>query len=57
MSFVLASHRQGSPPAFCPASRTLDLEAILSIISEAQHFVHIAVMDYLPIMYFAKPQR
>uniref|UniRef100_H3DJA7 Phospholipase D family member 4 n=1 Tax=Tetraodon nigroviridis TaxID=99883 RepID=H3DJA7_TETNG len=47
----------GSPPSFCPASRTLDLDAILSIISEAQHFVHIAVMEYFPTMYFAKPQR
>lgn len=51
------SDQQGSPPSFCPASRTLDLEAILSIISEAQRFVHIAVMDYFPTMYFAKPQR
>lgn len=47
----------GSPPSFCPASRTLDLDAILSIISEAQHFVHIAVMDYFPAVYYAKPQR
>ncbi|XP_029972574.1 LOW QUALITY PROTEIN: phospholipase D4 [Salarias fasciatus] len=46
-----------SPPSFCPPSRTLDLEAILSSISEAQHFIHVAVMDYLPISVFTKPQR
>nr|XP_046268340.1 5'-3' exonuclease PLD4 [Scatophagus argus] len=46
-----------SPPSFCPPSRTQDLEAILSIISEAQHFVHIAVMEYFPTTRFEKPQR
>ncbi|TWW72237.1 5'-3' exonuclease PLD4 [Takifugu flavidus] len=47
----------GSPPSFCPVSRTMDLEAIISIISEARHFVHIAVMDYSPTMPFEKPRR
>ncbi|KAM8915504.1 5'-3' exonuclease PLD4 isoform 1-T2 [Spinachia spinachia] len=47
----------GSPPSFCPASRTQDLEAILSIISEAQHYVDVAVMEYFPTTRFEKPQR
>lgn len=47
----------GSPPSFCPPSRTQDLEAILSIISEAQHYVDVAVMEYFPITRFEKPQR
>lgn len=47
----------GSPPSFCPPSRTLDLEAILSIISEAQHFVNVAVMEYSPTTRFEKPNR
>ncbi|KAM3595130.1 uncharacterized protein V6R79_018573 [Siganus canaliculatus] len=47
----------GSPASFCPSSRTLDLEAILSIISEAQHFVDVAVMDYFPTTRFEKPRR
>lgn len=47
----------GSPPSFCPPSRTQDLEAILSIISEAQHFVNVAVMEYFPSIRFEKPQR
>ncbi|KAK9533524.1 hypothetical protein VZT92_008636 [Zoarces viviparus] len=47
----------GSPPSFCPPSRTQDLEAILSIISEAQHYVDVAVMEYFPTTLFEKPQR
>lgn len=47
----------GSPPSFCPPSRTQDLEAILSIISEAQHFVDVAVMEYFPTTRFERPQR
>lgn len=48
---------KGSPPSFCPPSRTQDLEAILSIISEAQHFVDVAVMEYFPTTRFERPQR
>lgn len=46
-----------SPPSFCPPSRTLDLEAILSSISEAEHFIDVAVMEYLPFTLFTQPQR
>nr|XP_061823972.1 5'-3' exonuclease PLD4-like isoform X2 [Nerophis lumbriciformis] len=38
----------GSPPSFCPASRTQDLEAIISIISEAHQSIDVAVMEYFP---------
>ncbi|XP_037602245.1 5'-3' exonuclease PLD4 [Sebastes umbrosus] len=47
----------GSPPSFCPPSRTQDLEAILSIISEARYYVDVAVMDYFPTTRFERPQR
>ncbi|XP_068436975.1 5'-3' exonuclease PLD4 [Clinocottus analis] len=47
----------GSPPSFCPLSRTQDLEAITSILSEAQHYVDVAVMEYFPTTRFEKPQR
>uniref|UniRef100_A0A147AXG8 Phospholipase D family member 4 n=1 Tax=Fundulus heteroclitus TaxID=8078 RepID=A0A147AXG8_FUNHE len=47
----------GSPPSFCPPSRTPDLEAILSSISEAEKFVDVAVMEYFPITYFESPHR
>lgn len=53
----ICGFHQGSPPSFCPPSRTQDLEAILSIISEAQHFIHVAVMEYFPTTRFEKPRR
>ncbi|CAM4642325.1 unnamed protein product [Leuciscus chuanchicus] len=37
-----------SPPAFCPVSRTRDLDAILSAIRDAQDFIHVAVMEFYP---------
>ncbi|KAM9708917.1 5'-3' exonuclease PLD4 isoform 1-T2 [Menidia menidia] len=46
-----------SPPSFCPPSRTQDLEAILSSISEAQRFVDVAVMEYFPTTCFEHPHR
>lgn len=48
---------QGSPPSFCPLSRTQDLEAILSIISGAQLYIDVAVMEYFPTTRFEKPRR
>lgn len=47
----------GSPPSFCPPSRTQDLEAILYSISEAKHYVDVAVMEYFPTTRFEKPRR
>ncbi|XP_006786062.1 5'-3' exonuclease PLD4 isoform X1 [Neolamprologus brichardi] len=46
-----------SPPSFCPPSRTQDLDAILSIIYGAQHYVDVAVMEYFPTTRFDKPRR
>lgn len=46
-----------SPPAFCPAGRTHDLYAILSIISQAQKFVYVSVMEYFPTSRFLHPKR
>ncbi|CAB1330831.1 unnamed protein product [Coregonus sp. 'balchen'] len=47
----------GSPPSFCPDSRTQDLDSILSVISGAQHYIDVAVMDYFPTTRFIHPQR
>uniref|UniRef100_A0A8D2J7G6 Phospholipase D family member 5 n=1 Tax=Varanus komodoensis TaxID=61221 RepID=A0A8D2J7G6_VARKO len=38
-----------SPKLLCPKDRVLDIDAIYSVIDDAQQFVYIAVMDYLPI--------
>ncbi|XP_053701278.1 5'-3' exonuclease PLD4 [Synchiropus splendidus] len=46
-----------SPPAFCPPTRTPDLDAILSIISNARFFLDVAVMDYFPTSGFIRPWR
>nr|XP_014023938.1 unnamed protein product [Salmo salar] len=46
-----------SPPSFCPASRTQDLDSILSVISGAQHYIDVAVMEYFPTTRFIHPQR
>lgn len=48
---------QASPPAFCPEGRTNDLFAITSIISEAQKFVYVSVMEYFPTSRFIHPER
>lgn len=48
---------QASPPAFCPEGRTHDLHAILSIISQAQKFVYVSVMEYFPTSRFMHPKR
>ncbi|CAI5696876.1 unnamed protein product [Oreochromis niloticus] len=45
-----------SPPSFCPPSRTQDLDAILSIIFGAQHYVDVSVMEYFPTTRFDKPR-
>ncbi|KAK3548741.1 hypothetical protein QTP70_018477 [Hemibagrus guttatus] len=46
-----------APPSLCAEGRTPDLQAILSIINDAQQFVYICVMNYLPTMEFSDPKR
>ncbi|XP_042295682.1 5'-3' exonuclease PLD3 [Sceloporus undulatus] len=46
-----------APPALCAPGRTEDLQALLGVIDEAQEFVYIAVMSYLPTMEFSHPKR
>ncbi|XP_024910664.1 phospholipase D3 isoform X2 [Cynoglossus semilaevis] len=46
-----------SPPSLCAAGRTPDLRSILSVIEDAQSFVYIAVMNYLPTMEFSHPKK
>lgn len=46
-----------SPPSFCAAGRTPDLQSILSVMDDAQSFIYIAVMNYLPTMEFSHPKR
>ncbi|XP_074861853.1 5'-3' exonuclease PLD4-like [Carettochelys insculpta] len=46
-----------SPPALCSTGRTPDLTAIVSTIQDAQDFIYISVMDYVPQCTFCQPKR
>ncbi|CAN9511279.1 unnamed protein product [Ophioblennius macclurei] len=46
-----------SPPSFCAAGRTPDIQSVLSVMEDAQSFIYIAVMNYLPTMEFSHPKR
>ncbi|KAJ8399133.1 hypothetical protein AAFF_G00415120 [Aldrovandia affinis] len=46
----------GSPPSFCPAGRTKDLDAILYAIEEAEQFIDVAVMEYFPTSRYKRPR-
>ncbi|KAJ8394067.1 hypothetical protein AAFF_G00054110 [Aldrovandia affinis] len=46
-----------APPQLSGHGRTGDLSAILSVISDAQQFIFISVMDYLPFSRFTKTPR
>ncbi|KAJ0002633.1 hypothetical protein NQD34_007782 [Periophthalmus magnuspinnatus] len=46
-----------SPPQLSTRGRTDDLAAILSVIEDAQYFIHVSVMDFLPLAQFSQPPR
>lgn len=35
-----------------PAGRTQDIDAIVNVINKAEKFVHISVMDYIPMQVY-----
>ncbi|KAL4656419.1 phospholipase D4 [Arapaima gigas] len=43
-----------SPPSFCPHGRTNDLDAIRSVIKEAEQFIDVAIMEYFPTSRYTK---
>ncbi|XP_037073588.1 5'-3' exonuclease PLD3-like [Pollicipes pollicipes] len=43
-----------SPPALCPPGRTSDGDAIVHTIDAARKCVHIAVMDYYPMLIYGR---
>ncbi|XP_033014398.1 phospholipase D3 [Lacerta agilis] len=46
-----------APPALCATGRTEDLQSLVSIVDDADEFVYIEVMSYLPTMEFSHPKR
>ncbi|XP_067312732.1 5'-3' exonuclease PLD3 isoform X2 [Pseudorasbora parva] len=46
-----------SPPPLSSHGRSDDLSSILSVIADAERFVYVSVMDYLPMSQFMEPVR
>ncbi|XP_069568273.1 5'-3' exonuclease PLD3 isoform X1 [Brachyistius frenatus] len=46
-----------APPQISARGRSDDLSTILSVIDDAQKFIYISVMDYLPLSQFTDPVR
>ncbi|XP_078413743.1 inactive phospholipase D5-like [Cetorhinus maximus] len=46
-----------SPAPLCPSGRTKDTDAVLKVIANAQRFIHVAVMDFLPLINRTNVQR
>ncbi|XP_059377312.1 5'-3' exonuclease PLD3-like isoform X2 [Carassius carassius] len=46
-----------SPPPLSSHGRSDDLSSILSVIADAERFIYVSVMDYLPMSQFAEPIR
>nr|XP_014354374.1 PREDICTED: phospholipase D3-like isoform X2 [Latimeria chalumnae] len=46
-----------SPSLLCSEGRTSDLDAILGVIDDAAEFVHISVMEFLPLCQHCQPKR
>ncbi|XP_040174769.1 5'-3' exonuclease PLD3-like isoform X2 [Anopheles arabiensis] len=51
---AMDAYFSSSPPMMSPAWRTDDLFAILDVISKANRFVHISVMDYFPLTLYTR---
>lgn len=56
-SCVTSVFLQSAPQQISARGRSDDLSTILSVIDDAQKFIHISVMDYLPLSQFTEPLR
>lgn len=52
-----SAYLSSSPPSFCAEGRTSDLQAVLSVIGDAENFIYIAVMNFLPTMEFSSSRK
>ncbi|XP_043551415.1 inactive phospholipase D5 isoform X1 [Chiloscyllium plagiosum] len=46
-----------SPEHLCPSGRTKNIDAVLRVIANAQKFIDVAVMDFLPLVNRSNAQR
>lgn len=57
LNFDLNFSFQSSPPPMSPTGRSQDVDAIVNVIQNADKFIHISVMDYVPMEIFTpKPK-
>lgn len=49
-NYTMSAYISSAPPSLSANGRTHDLDAILNCIETASEFVHIAVMDYYPLV-------
>ncbi|EDS44913.1 phospholipase D3 [Culex quinquefasciatus] len=55
--YKVDTYLSSSPPPMSTRGRTHDVDAILDVIERAEKFIHISVMDYLPLtLYTPKTQ-
>lgn len=55
--YSVNTYISSSPPAMSTEGRTHDIDAILDVIERAEKFIHISVMDYVPLtLYTPKTQ-
>jgi phospholipase D3/4 len=52
--YNMNTYLSSSPPPMSTKGRTHDIDAILDVISKAEEFVHISVMDYIPLTLYTK---
>lgn len=54
--YKVNTYISSSPPPMSTSGRSHDVDAILDVIQRAEKFIHISVMDYIPLtLYSAKP--
>ncbi|XP_019533007.3 5'-3' exonuclease PLD3 [Aedes albopictus] len=55
-NFKVDTYLSSSPPPMSTSGRSHDVDAILDVIQKAEKFIHISVMDYVPLtLYTPKP--
>ena len=55
--FFSCRYFSSSPPPLSPEGREDDINAILNVIRGAKRFIHIAVMDFVPMFIYTRPKK
>ena len=57
VEFFSCRYFSSSPPPLSPEGREEDINAILNVIRDAKRFIHIAVMDFVPMFIYTRPKK